>query len=166
MDKNIEKTVRAVIDDLRRKIEQINLEADKCGAPVKEEAFRIRDKAVNALNGVIAKVGRSISIQEDPEEVYRSLSTVIEKSKTLYNNAIGKIRKLNGTKKVAKPATFTDDIESGMENIFDGVEGAGGFVGETSPKEIYNISELSADSMDTQAVSILKSWLSPHGEKI
>ncbi|MBO4919376.1 MAG: hypothetical protein J5365_04390, partial [Erysipelotrichaceae bacterium] len=95
MDKNIENTVRAVIDDLKHKIEEINTEAERCDPSAREEAFRVRDKAVNALNGVITKVGRSISKQNDPEEVYKSLTTVIEKSKTLYGNAIGKIRKLN-----------------------------------------------------------------------
>ena len=162
MDKNIEKTVRAVIDDLRRKIEEINTEADRCEASKKEEVFRVRDKAVNALNKVIAKVGRSISVQEDPEEVYRSLTTVIEKSKTLYNNALAKIRKLNGAK---KSSPYQDDIESGMENIFGRAEGFDGFTEEASPDNTVNMTDFFTDSMDRQAIEILRSWLAPRGEK-
>lgn len=162
MDKNVENTVRAVIDDLKHKIEEINMEAEKCDASVKEEVFRVRDKAVNALNGVITKVGKSISKQNDPEEVYKSLTTVIEKSKTLYHNAINKIRKLNGA--AGKKGRFADDIESGMESFFDRAEGRSGFEEETGKNTVFDLPE-SAGSMDRQAIEILRSWLSPHGEK-
>ena len=161
MDKNIENTVRAVIDDLKHKIEEINTEAERCNPSAREEAFRVRDKAVNALNGVITKVGRSISKQNDPEEVYKSLTTVIEKSKTLYGNAIGKIRKLNIDKKEKKTARFADDIESGMERIFDRADG---YTQEPGKKNALDLTGLSSDSMDRQAVEILRSWLSPRGE--
>ena len=163
MDKNIENTVRAVIDDLKHKIEEINLEADQCDPSVKEEVFRVRGKAINALNGVITKVGKSISKQNDPEEVYKSLTTVIEKSKTLYNNAITKIRKLN-TQKAKKTVPFTDDIESGMESFFDHAEGNNGFTENTARNTAFDLPGLSGP-MDKQAVEILRSWLSPHGEK-
>ena len=165
MDKNIENTVRAVIDDLKHKIEEISVAADQCDPSVKEEAFRVRDKAVNALNGVITKVGKSISRQNNPEEVYKSLTTVIEKSKTLYSNAINKIAKLNSTQKAKKSATFTDDIESGMESIFDHAEGYTGYGEGTERKSSFTQTGFVSDSMDRQAVEILRSWLSPDGDK-
>ena len=164
MDKNVENTVRAVIDDLKHKIEEISVAADQCDPSVKEEAFRVRDKAVNALNGVITKVGKSISKQNDPEEVYKSLTTVIEKSKTLYNNAINKIGKL-GSQNVKKNRPSTDDIESGMESIFDHAEGFTGYTEGAERKSSLNNMGFVSDSMDRQAVEILKSWLSPGGEK-
>ena len=163
MDKNVENTVRAVIDDLKHKIEEINMEAESCDASVKEEVFRVRDKAINALNGVITKVGKSISKQNDPEEVYKSLTTVIEKSKTLYKNAISKIRKLNSNAAGNRNGSYADDIESGMESFFDRAEGKNGF-SQTEKNAVFDLPE-SAGSLDRQAVEILRSWLSPNGEK-
>lgn len=162
MNKNVENTVRAVIDDLKHKIEEISVAADQCDVSVRQEAFQVRDKAVNALNGVITKVGKSISKQNDPEEVYKSLTTVIEKSKTLYSNAIGKIGKLNSQN---KKKSFTDDIESGMESIFDHAEGFDAFAEATDKKSSFNKTGFAPDPMDSKAVEILKSWLSPRGEK-
>ena len=164
MDKNVENTVRAVIDDLKHKIEEISVAADQCDASVKQEAFQVRDKAVNALNGVITKVGKSISKQNDPEEVYKSLTTVIQKSKTLYNNAINKIGKL-GSQNAEKKRPLTDDIESGMESIFDHADGLTGYAEGTERKSSLNNTGFVSDSMDRQAVEILRSWLSPGGEK-
>ena len=162
MNKNVENTVRAVIDDLKHKIEEISVAADRCDASARQEAFQVRDKAVNALNGVITKVGKSIAKQNDPEEVYKSLTTVIQKSKTLYNNAIGKIEKLN-SQKSSKKRPSADDIESGMESIFDHAEGIAGFAEGTERKSSFDRTGDVSDSMDKQAVEVLRSWLS--GEK-
>ena len=162
MNNNVENTVRAVIDDLKHKIEEISVAADQCDVSARQEAVQVRDKAVSALNGVITKVGKSISKQNDPEEVYKSLTTVIEKSKTLYNNAIGKIGKLSSQN---KKTSFTDDIESGMESIFDHAEGFGGYAEGTEKKSSFDNTGFAPDSMDSKAVEILKSWLSPRGEK-
>ena len=162
MDKNVENTVRAVIDDLKQKIEEISVAADRCDASVRQEAFQVRDKAVNALNGVITKVGKSLSKQNDPEEVYKSLTTVIQKSKTLYNNAINKIGKLN-SQSIDRNKPSADDIESGMESIFDHAEGFNDFAEGTERKGPSGRMGTAADAMDRQAVEILRSWLS--GEK-
>ncbi|MBO4919980.1 MAG: hypothetical protein J5365_07485, partial [Erysipelotrichaceae bacterium] len=68
---------------------------------------------------------------------------------------------LNIDKKEKKTARFADDIESGMESIFDRADG---YTQEPGKKNALDLTGLSSDSMDRQAVEILRSWLSPRGE--
>lgn len=163
---NLDKNVNDVIEDLKLKIDSINLAAADAEGDTKIKVNEIKDKAISTLNVASQKVIEAYKSIADSEEVIDCINIVKNKSKVLYDKTIVKINEIKMTKAYQDTSKFVDKtldqvksetsafISSAKDNIDDF------FVKEELSNTIDKAKTKTVD-MAQKGVDILKQWLKP-----
>ncbi len=177
-DKYIEESVKEVIEDLKSKVDALTEAASGSDETVAEKVEAVKNKAVKVFQDVTERLKGLSESAANEEELAKAISTIKDKSKDLYENALNKIDELRGGKKEgsesekdATPAEQKEDadpfteVKKGIENIVaDAKAEFDDFMHREDVKEAVDKAKVQAVDIAEKTLEILKGWLTPDGD--
>ena len=115
-NKDIYNAVNETIKDLHNKINEIKSIPDNGS----DKIVSIKNKTIEVLNNVLAKLDTTNEHEMDFEEMVKGLETVSNKSRQLYENALIKIKQINEeliNSKIVSYNVVNDELSNEAINI-------------------------------------------------
>ncbi|MDO4197750.1 MAG: hypothetical protein Q4D13_02015 [Erysipelotrichaceae bacterium] len=179
MNNDIENSVRLVVEDLKKKIDDMEEAANSANS---NQAVEIKDKAVEVLKRVSGKFVDTARDVRNSKEFNDGMEFVLNKSKELYETTMKKIEEVSEKAEVKETfSNITESIDNAVNEIKNTpvVEEAGKNISslfeevKKNVEEIQNSEEVKQKIDNAKKVTvevaekgldILKEWLSPEGE--
>lgn len=156
--KNIEFEVNEVIEDLKKKVDDITSTYEAQDQDIKDKLFEVKDNAVKTLNLVVDKLYKAIDNMIDEEELKKGLDTATLRSKQLYENTIKTIQDLRNSKIVNDTIAATEKVvRESKKNIEE-------FVSSEEFKNEIDKAKTTTVDVAEKALDTLKGWLLPEGD--
>lgn len=144
---DINNNVNEVVQDLKRKIDELTkIDLDVDGES-KAKINAVKQKAITVLNTAASKVVDIAKDITDENELQKGIDIIKVRSKELYDNAISKINELSNTKVIDEVKDIKDEINEFFEK-------------EEIKNSTNNVKEVTVAIAD-KAVATLKQWLKP-----
>lgn len=159
---DIEKSVKEVIEDLNKKIEDLTNVGDCTDEETLAKVNEVKQKAITVLNLAINKVTETAKDITDSEEVEKGIEVVKVKSKELYDKAMTKINEVIGEENVNDIKNNIDDVADDVKEIAINVKNDidDFFEKEEVKNAINNAKDVTVDVAE-KALDTLRAWLKP-----
>ena len=154
-DKYIEDSVKELVEDLKKKVEDLTAATQGSDEKIAESVNMVRDKAVKVFCEAAQKASQMAEEVKDDEEFNKAIAKMKVKSKELYENALEKINELKST---AASVDLKDTAESVKNNIDE-------FMNREEVKKTVDNAKLATVEIAEKALETLKGWLMPDGEE-
>lgn len=146
---DIETNVNELVEDLKNKINDINLAVNSVVGEDRTKAIEIRDKAVSVLVQASGKIVETAKTFADSEEVNKGVEIVKTKSKELYDNAMNRI---------------TEILEKSNVQESDVVEEISEPLVAINEEIVKNVVQEDVNSIAGKARNTLRDWLKLEGK--
>jgi len=154
-DKYIEDSVKELVEDLKKKVEDLTAAAEGSDEKIAETVNMVRDRTVKVFCEAAQKASQMAEEVKDDEEFNKAIAKMKSKSKELYESALEKINELKST---AAAADFKGTAESVKNNIDE-------FMNREEVKQTVDAAKVATVEIAEKALETLKGWLMPDGEE-
>lgn len=151
---DINNSVSQVVEDLKKKIDELNILGEDADVANLAKINDIKQKAIKVLLQVSNKIVDTAKNITDEDELNKSIEIVKVRSKELYDNAVCKINEIISAPIIEETSDIVDDVRSDIDKFFEQEEI------KNAANDVKEASEKIAD----KAVSALKEWLKPEGK--
>ena len=155
---DIERYTQEVIEDLKKKIEDITVNASSQDEQIIDRLNEVKDKAVKILNNAIKAIDNGIKSIADSEELEKGLSTAKERSLQLYEETIKKLNEIKDSEALKKGF---EEIKQSSIQVKENIDE---FMNSEEVKQTIEKAKTGTIDVAEKALDTLKSWLSPEGE--
>ena len=159
---DIEKSVKEVIEDLNKKIEDLTNVGDCTDAETLAKVNEVKEKAISVLNLASKKVVDTAKDIADSEEVEKGIEIVKVKSKDLYDKAMIRINEIIGKENVNNIKEDINDVADGVKDIAQNVKSdINDFFEKEEVKNAINNAKDTTVDIAEKALDTLRAWLKP-----
>lgn len=159
---DIEKSVKEVIEDLNKKIEDLTNVGDGTDAETLAKVNEVKEKAISVLNLASKKVVDTAKDIADSEEVEKGIEIVKVKSKDLYDKAMIRINEIIGKENVDNIKEDINDVADGVKDIAQNVKSdINDFFEKEEVKNAINNAKDTTVDIAEKALDTLRAWLKP-----
>lgn len=167
---DIEKDVNEVVEDLKKKIDDINHAAENSDDDVKLKVNEIKDKAIDVLTMASNKVIDITKNVTDSQEVQNGINVVKARSKQLYENALKKIAEIKESKTYKDTSDYVNKTVDQVKNetnafITSAKDSIDEFFEKQEVKDTIDKAKIKTIDIAGKALEVLKQWLKPEEEK-
>ena len=176
---DLEKSVKLVIEDLKKKIDDMEEAAANADST---KAVEIKDKAVEVLTRVSNKFVQTANEVRNSKEFNDGVTFVLTRSKDLYDSTMKKIEEVSKNPEVTetirkanevventiyeiKNSTVIEDAKKDLGTLFDNVKkNVDDFTSREDVKAKVDETKKATIEIAEKGLAIIKDWLSPKGE--
>ena len=167
-ERQIEESVREVIEDLKNKIDALTQTPEAADDETARKIEAIRNKAIKAFNDASARLSALGETILNEEEATKAVETVRVRSKELYDNALSRIDALLSKKDESETAEQKNPVEEarqGLDELIGNVsEEISDFMNREDVKRAVDKTKEGVVDVAEKALEILKEWLAPERE--
>ncbi len=164
-ERQIEESVKEVIDDLKNKIDALTQMPEVADDETARKIESIRSKAIGAFKDASVKLSALSENILNEEETAKAVEIVKFRSKELYDNALSRIDALLSVRNESKSVgqkSLIEETKQGFDEFIGNVsEDIDSFMNREDVKSAIDKAKIGVVDVAEKALEILKGWLAP-----